>query len=102
MVMARKQVIESRMQELERELAELNAWGEDTYAEGTVIRWKHQFNGCGIRYRFVAVKAQGFWWLTNRNGSKLTWEQLLGWLRQEGSTKIQMSARWKAFGPTDD
>lgn len=56
----RTSIIQHRMRLLEAELKELSRFGEDVYADGTVIKFKYRYsqNGCACPEEAVCVHAR--------------------------------------------
>lgn len=98
--MSRKDVIKSQLRELQRELAHLNRFPEDDFADGTVLQvvktYKRplaQMSATGRmvfdpkssiveerRYTYVLLKANGAWWCTGENGHQINgtpWEKVI-------------------------
>lgn len=91
----RRDDIRARLASLEAELNELDKWGDDTYPDGTVIKWKKTFPPAKIKYRFAALKAKDFWYLTNRDGYRLTWDDLVKMLSHKDSFDHKVAKGWK-------
>lgn len=77
-VTGRVEDIRASLRRLERELAELERFPEDTFAEGTIIRFEIWYtphstvaavNHCGVseRFTYAALKAGNQWWVTGRH-----------------------------------
>lgn len=94
--MSRKSVIEDRMKALEQELAQLDRWGEDNYKNGTVIRFKVQFQVGGVWYTYVATKVKGRWFITGNRMSYLTWDALVEfWSKANRVKGLKVATAWE-------
>jgi hypothetical protein len=65
-------------------LAAVDAYGEDKFAEGTVIKFVKTLPEAGAKpegaYTYAAVKVGDLWYSTGPCGTKRTWEGLVLWL----------------------
>ena len=93
----RRESILNRLASLEAELAELDKWGDDVYPDGTVIKWKKTFPPRTRKYRFAALRAGGYWYLTNRDGYRMTWSELVSMLSHSDSFDHKVSSKWKSI-----
>lgn len=92
--MGRREDIEARMRQLEAERAQLDRYGEDNYDDGDVVKFVKTYrnrtrvlgptsNRCITHdFTYVALKADGKWWLTGRYhdsevGNGCTWDHLV-------------------------
>lgn len=92
---SRSEVIRLRIQQLENELVQVELFGADKFKNGTVIRWKHRFSQGGKKYTYAALKAGGRWYLTNQQGTMLTWDQLVERLNADGVTGVRVASGWE-------
>lgn len=99
--MDRSEVIRARIMELEAELVTLNVFGNDRFKDGTVIRWKKRFGSNGGKYTYAAIKAGWAWYLTDRQGSKVTWEDLVRILTADGVSKVRIATEWSRMKKSD-
>lgn len=93
----RRESILNRLASLEAELAELDKWGNDDYPEGAVIKWKKTFPPRTMKYRFAALKSGGYWYLTNRDGYRMTWSELVSMLSHPESFDHKIASKWKSI-----
>lgn len=91
----RREDIENRLASLEAELARLDKWGDDYFENGTVIKWKKTFPPTRVKYSFAALKANGAWYLTNRDGYRLTWPELVNMLSNPDTFDHKIATKWK-------
>lgn len=71
--------------EVEKRLKLIEAYGEDCYPEGAVIRFKKQFAKDGKQYSYAAIKAEGKWYTTGYNAPKgFNWDEFVIWLVSMG------------------
>jgi hypothetical protein len=56
----------------------VDAFGADTFADKTVVRFDKRFNADEKTYSYVAIKAGGYWYTSG--GKCYTWEQFLSFL----------------------
>lgn len=62
-------------------LAMIDAVGDDTYADLTVISFTKQFEKGGTKYAYAAIKIKNVWFTTGSRGQHAyTWEDLLTFL----------------------
>ena len=89
--MDRRNVVRSRIEALENELAELQRFGEDIYENGEVLIFSGSFNS-GTNYSYAALKADGRWFLTgSRNENQyLSWDSLISFWRRANVDKIRV------------
>lgn len=99
MIASRKQVIEQRIAALEAEAVELERFGEDNYAEGTVLIFKTDFGkASGTTYTYAAVKVVGRWFLTGaRSMQGVTWDELVDFWRKSETEKIKLVTRTRTI-----
>jgi hypothetical protein len=75
---------ERRIERLrEQKLAAIDAYGEDTFEAGTVLRFVRKFNETGPGYTYAVIKVDNGRWYTTANsdnGVYNTWEDLVLWL----------------------
>ena len=100
--MSRAEAIRSRMRDLEAELAQIEQYGADEFKDGAVIRWRKRFNTSGRKYTYAALKAGGRWYLTNRSGSALSWDDLVALLNEDGVTKVKVATGWREITAVSD
>lgn len=73
----------------------IEAFGADTYADGTVISFTRYFGGVDTPYAYAGIKAKGFWYLTGaRVPQKVKWTDLLVWLVGEGDPAASEISVW--------
>lgn len=79
MSMDREEVIQSRIAELEAELAQRRRYGRDTYEDGTVLSWEKTYEDVEETYRYAAIKAGTVWYVTGSKASavRYTWDKLI-------------------------
>lgn len=70
-----KRAMDKKVQE---KLDLVEAFGEDTFADKTVVMFEKKFNNDEKTYTYAAVKVNGYWYTTG--GKCFTWEQFLGFL----------------------
>lgn len=76
---------ERLMQEASKLEADLTAYGEDGYAEGSIFSFT--FTDSNKKSHHIAVlKAGNDKWLTTGDRAVRTWSQLVRWLLTEGPT----------------
>jgi hypothetical protein len=65
--------------ELEKKLALVEQYGEDTFENGTILRFNKLFRKGGLAYEFAILKAAGSWYATGAiNGwERGTWDGLV-------------------------
>lgn len=116
----RRATIESRIRQLESELAELSKYGEDLFPNGTVLRFKYRFQSnrgptqlwtrtnsldspswvlddftrpSSHWYTYAALKVRGGWYLTGKDG-RHSWDQFVDFLSRGEVKKLKMVAQW--------
>lgn len=80
MSMDREEVIQSRIAELEAELAQRRRYGRDTYEDGTVLSWEKTYEDMIDQvFRYAAIKAGDVWYVTGSKASSVryTWDKLI-------------------------
>jgi hypothetical protein len=89
--MDRREVVRSRIEALEQELAELAKFGDDVYEDGEVLIFSGSFVS-GTNYHYAAIKAGGSWFLTGaRNENQyLSWGNLVSFWRRANVSKIRV------------
>lgn len=98
MATSRKAVIEARIAALEAEAAELERYGEDDYADGTVLTFKTNFGSeFGPTYSYAALKANGWWYLTGQEISGHTWDWLVSFWRESKTEKIKLVTKTRTI-----
>lgn len=86
---SRTQAIESRLKQLESELADIKRFGDDKYEDGEVLTFKGDFNG-PKSFSYAAIKAAGRWHLTGGKAvQNATWEQLVDFMRGANVRKVR-------------
>lgn len=76
--------------ELARKEALIEAYGQDVYEDGAVLIFEKGFPGSRTNYTYVALKANGSWWLTGAtHGGEhgRTWMELIVWLVSDVSVE---------------
>lgn len=97
--------LSERVQNLNRQvdhllgrIAKLSQYPEDTFSNGTVLKFKKQFEGRGsVKYNYAAIKVNGLWYTTGHNlrtPKGITWEELIDWMG-EGVNQIKVATSWK-------
>lgn len=67
--------------EVEERLGFIADYGEDTYDDGTVIKFVKSFVKGGKEYSYAAIKVDGLWYTTGPKVPKgYTWDELILWL----------------------
>lgn len=85
----RVQAIESRLRELEAELADIKRFGDDDYEDGDVLTFKGDFNGPKT-YAWAAIKASGKWHLTGgKSIQHASWDALVEFMRGANVRKVR-------------
>lgn len=85
--MNRTEVITAELARLQDELATRSKFGEDYYVEGTVLKFKADYNG-DKSYTFAAIKAADKWYLTGRESMAYSWSQLVDFFISTHTTKV--------------
>jgi hypothetical protein len=78
-----QQVLEERQvqAEVEKRLQLIEAYGEDNFPEGAVIRFKKQFRPDSTAYSYAAIKANGQWYTSGPKSTRAySWLELVAWL----------------------
>jgi len=72
-----------KQKEVDRRLAWIEAQGEDTYADGTIVRFEKKWNG--KTYLYAAIRANNLWYATSGNGvaTMMNWQDFLMWLSED-------------------
>lgn len=95
--MNRRETIKARIRELEEELAKLDRFPKDTFANGTIIKFDklfdiswEQYDRCEQAeresitvYTYAAIKANGYWYCSgqpNRAPQRVHWDALIEWM----------------------
>lgn len=95
--MNRRETIKARMRQLEEELAKIDRFPQDTFANGTVIKFDklfdiswEQYDRCEQAerdsitvYTYAAIKANGYWYCSgqpNRSPQRVHWDALIEWM----------------------
>jgi hypothetical protein len=84
---------EKAIQELAAEQAKVARFGQDEWEDDTVLSFTHQFTVGGTMYSYLAYKIKGFWYLSGRTGSRLTWAQLVEFMKD--SDIVWVVTGWK-------
>lgn len=95
--MARKEIVRNRIKELEEEYEKLNKWGDDDFANGTVLKFKAQYNEGGKFYTFAALKVAYKWYITSPslNDAGYTWDEFVEFLAAKNKVKgMKMATGW--------
>lgn len=95
--MDREEVIQSRIAELEAELAQRRRYGRDTYEDGTVLSWEKAYEDVEETYRYAAVKAGTVWYVTGSKASSVryTWDKLIQlWVSGIPVETVRRVAAW--------
>lgn len=75
-----KRSIKNTERQLERLKAELesasNPYGEDLFAEGTLLRFSIWYPKMGRKYTYAALKAGRCWYMTRGEGVQRSWKEL--------------------------
>jgi hypothetical protein len=78
-----QQVLEERQvqAEVEKRLKLIEAYGEDNFPEGAVIRFKKQFRPDSTAYSYAAIKVNGQWYTSGPKSTRAySWLELVAWL----------------------
>lgn len=72
-----------REKEVARRLAWIEAQGEDSYPDGTIVRFEKKYRG--KTYIYAAIKAKDAWYATSGNGIATVskWDDFLMWLSED-------------------
>jgi hypothetical protein len=73
--------------------AEVMKFGEDDFADDSVVAFDKQFNSASTRYSYTAYKIKGLWYISGMVGSKYTWDQLIEFMR--GTEHFWYAENWK-------
>lgn len=95
--MARKEIVRNRIKELEEEFDLLTKWGDDNFANGTVLKCKVQFTENGKWYTYVFVKINGKWFSSGLSTALAyaTWDHLVEFLADKHDVKgLKMATGW--------
>lgn len=80
----RKDIIRARMEQLEAELVELEAFGEDDFDENTVLVFDMKFPNHEVVFTYVALKKENAWFVTGRSNSNYwSWSQLVNFWKDK-------------------
>jgi hypothetical protein len=71
---------ERKEKELADKVAAYEAYGEDTFEDGEVIKFPKRFGTSDKTYVYAAIKANGKWYTTSTTFASYTWEGLVLWL----------------------
>jgi hypothetical protein len=76
--------LKTRVQDAEKEMKELeesarSPFGRDIYTDGDILTWDQTWTSTGPkRFQYVALKANGLWWLTGTNHyNGITWDHFI-------------------------
>lgn len=98
MSMDREEVIQSRIAELEAELAQRRRYGRDTYDDGTVLSWEKTYEDTIDQvFRYAAIKAGDVWYVTGSKASSVryTWDKLIQlWVSGNPVETVRRVAAW--------
>ena len=75
------------------ERAVVERFGDDDWEDGAVLAFEHQFNRSGLAYNYLAYKIKGMWYVSGRIGSKLSWSQLVEFMKD--SEVVHSVTGWK-------
>jgi hypothetical protein len=80
---------------LER-VAEIEKFPKDEFPNGTVVKFRKQFNsGPKTRYSYAAIKVKGRWYTSGpRSGGPYSWDELCEWMGA-GVTQIKVATGWR-------
>jgi hypothetical protein len=103
----RDEVIQSRIRELEAELAQRRRYGADTYENGDVLYWEKTFSTSDGVYRYAAVKTDDRWYVTGAGGGSktgITWDRLVTdyWTTANVVDEVHVADTWKVVGAGED
>lgn len=95
--MDRKSSIKSRLAQLELELASLEQFPADDFADGTVVTFDRLL--AGTVYSYAAIKARGDFWYVTGGGSAqhLTWTALTEWIADTFTGTMYVMTRGRAI-----
>lgn len=98
--MSRKAVLEAQAERVLKELAELEAYGEDVYDDDTVLAFDFKFSKKNEEdlkwYSYVAFKVKGKWYLTGNRGRQLyDWDDLVAFWRTGLRRNFFVAAAWE-------
>jgi hypothetical protein len=90
-------------EERTKQADKLEKYGEDAFAEGTVITFQYQFPNTfqkgpdgeriywPMKYLYAAIKADGLWYTTGPKSPKaFTWQSLVDWWENGRVTKLRV------------
>lgn len=99
--MNRAETINSRIKQLEQELATLEAFPEPK-KDGTVVKWQFRYSPDAMWYSYAAMKIRGRWYITGRSsGTPTDWDEIVGSYLGASKTfvrKIRVATAWKKLG----
>jgi len=102
----RDEVIQSRIRELEAELAQRRRYGADTYDDGTVLSWGKTFSSSDAVFHYAAVKVGDRWYVTGAAGGKnaITWDRLVTdyWTTANVVDEVRVADTWKVVGQGEE
>jgi len=78
----RERLAERQQKELvEKKLQLVDQYGDDTYANGTILQFDKKFTKDGLVYTYAALKTNNTWYVTGERGlfgfTKGSWEELV-------------------------
>lgn len=92
--MQRRSTIQTRLRQLEAELAALARFPDDNYDNGTVVKFERVVNRGTENEKtwlFAAMKFGNLWYLTAQRGKVVTWETLCEFA---GDSEILVADTW--------
>lgn len=115
--------INQRLRLLEAELAELSKYGDDVYADGTVLKFKYRFSQAALRarqpsirndygqyvagptvespwYTYYACKIKGGWYLSGKSSARLDWDELVAMWTDGEVRKMRIATGWAKLDGT--
>jgi hypothetical protein len=74
-----------KQKEVDRRLAWIDAQGDDTYADGSIVRFEKKWKQNGKTYMYVAIRANNLWYATSGNSlaTMMNWQDFLMWLSED-------------------
>jgi len=90
-VVSRKTVLRKRLAAMEEELANLERFPKDTFADRSVIRFDKGFENTDKQYAYAAIKANDRWYLTGSTAplQGMSWDELVSWM-SDGVSEVYL------------
>jgi hypothetical protein len=91
-------IIDTRIEKLEREREYLLSLPEDDFDDDAVLFFKKRFASGTTDYTYVAVKAVGSWYLSGaqRGNQPMRWEEVLEFCKyDQEDTELWYATEWE-------